>query len=77
MLRMLSFQVAAFALISLAACAHDEGRVSAETAARQACQERQTPATEMDSCIEQMRNAIEHANIPPPPPPARQPPPQN
>jgi hypothetical protein len=71
MLRILSLQVAALALISLSACAHDDGRPSAEATARQACQERNTSPVEMDSCIEQMRNAIEHANIPPPPPPSQ------
>jgi hypothetical protein len=69
MLRVLSLQCVALALIALAGCAHGNG-AQAEAAARQACEGQNTPASEMNACIEQMLNALEHTRMPPPPPPA-------
>jgi hypothetical protein len=68
MVRFLFLQFGAVAALGLlSGCAHNGA--SEEAAARQACEDQHTPAVEMDSCVEQMRNALEHARMPPPPPP--------
>jgi hypothetical protein len=72
MLRILSFPCAAMALMALSSCAHGN-HASAEAAAREACEGRNTPAVEMNACIEEMLNALEHTNMPPPPPPPSHP----
>jgi len=74
MLRFLSLQVAALALVGLSACASHGNGPSAEATARQACEDQHTPTVEMDACIEQMMNALEHARMPPPRPPPPPPP---
>jgi len=60
---------------SLSACASDSGsNVSVEEAARAECERRQTPADQMQACVEEAEDTIREARelqrLRPPPPPA-------
>ena len=63
--------VAAAAL--MAACASQQGQ-SLEDMARAACEDENTPASEMAACVEQTKETLRRAreySPPPPPPPSK------